>query len=129
MSHQKNTILTIEDDQLVRKTCALMLGTKGYETIQAKDGEEAINLFRQMQSSDNPISAVIMDLTVPGGMGGLEATAKILEIDPDARIMVASGYSNDPILANFQEYGFVARVEKPFAVQKLIQTVVDVLEL
>lgn len=127
--NQPIKIMVMDDDRLVRKTCALMLGTKGYETVQARDGEEAISLFRQMHSSDSPISAVIMDLTVPGGMGGLEATAKILEIDPDARIMVASGYSNDPILANFQEYGFVARVEKPFAVQKLIQTVADVLEL
>ncbi len=121
-------IMVMDDDPLVRKTCALMLGTKGYETLHAQDGNEAIAIYRSLLNTPNPVNAVIMDLTVPGAMGGLEATSKILELDPDARIMVASGYSNDPVLANFEDYGFLARVEKPFAVNKLIQSVQNILE-
>ena len=121
-------IMIMDDDALVRKTCGLMLATKGYTMLQAKDGTEAIELYESRLKTRQPIKAIIMDLTVPGAMGGLEATDKILELDPDARIMVASGYSNDPIMANYSEYGFLARIEKPFAVQKLIQTVEELLE-
>lgn len=129
-THQQSiNIMVMDDDPLVRRTCALMLATQGYETIQAEDGNEAITLYKSLLGTTNPIQAIIMDLTVPGAMGGMEATAKILELDPNARIMVASGYSNDPILANYSDYGFLARVEKPFAVQKLIQSVEDLLIL
>ncbi len=116
-------ILIMDDDALVRKTCALMLATAGFNAVNAQNGQEAVDLYGQMMVSENPVRAVIMDLTVPGAMGGVEATTRILELDPQARIMVSSGYSNDPVLANFREYGFLARVEKPFNVEELLQAV------
>ncbi len=126
-SEEAITILIMDDDPLIRKTCTLMLATKGYETILAENGQEALDLYRSYLETENPIKAVVMDLTVPGAMGGVEATEKILQIDPQARIMVASGYSNDPIMANFRDYGFLARVEKPFAIQKLIGAIEEIL--
>jgi len=121
-------ILVMDDDPLIRKTCTLMFGAVGLETMCAADGQEAVDLYKEMYNSENPIKVVIMDLTVPGAMGGVEATEKILEMDPSANIVVASGYSNDPVLANYQDYGFIARVEKPFAVQELTQTVKNILK-
>ncbi len=60
------------------------------------------------------VDALIMDLTIPGGMGGKEAVGKILAIDPDARVIVASGYSNDPVMAHYEKYGFIGSIAKPF---------------
>ncbi len=120
-------ILVMDDDRLVRKTTSLMLSRGGYEVITAKEGQEAIDLYTKHLNTDHPISAVIMDLTVPGGMGGVEATGKILSIDPQARILVASGYSTNPILANFLAHGFMARVEKPFDLNALLVTIKNIL--
>lgn len=119
----KIKIMVMDDDPLIRKTCTLMLETVGYKTLLAQDGQEAIDLYEQYLNTTNPIRVVVMDLTVHGAMGGVEATTKILQLDPDAKIIVASGYSNDPILADFVDYGFLARVEKPFSVKKLIETI------
>ena len=116
-------ILVMDDDSLVRKTTKLMLARGGFDTILAKDGEEAVLLYGKHMKSDEPIDAIIMDLTVPGGMGGVEATEKIMALDPEAKIMVASGYSTDPILANYLAYGFLARVEKPFDLNELLRTI------
>ena len=72
-----------------------------------------------MRKNNMPFAAVILDLTIPGGMGGKEAAARILEIDPDAALIVSSGYSSDPILANFRQYGFSGVVPKPFDAEGL----------
>ncbi len=120
-------ILVMDDDPLVRKTLGLMLDVGGYDFLKAKHGAEAIALYREHLDSDSPVDVVIMDLTVPGGMGGVEATKEILALDPAAKIIVASGYSNNRVMANFQDYGFSARVEKPYALQKLNQALEMVL--
>lgn len=113
------TVLVMDDDHLVRKTSRMMLVRLGFEVLSCENGREAVELYRELQGKGTVPDAVIMDLTVPGDMGGVEATAAILERDPQARIMVASGYSKDPVLANYRDYGFLARVEKPFSSQKL----------
>ncbi|WP_456407522.1 response regulator, partial [Caldithrix abyssi] len=88
--------------------------------IQARDGSEAINLYKSFKENERKIDLVVMDLTIPGGMGGKEAIKKLLEVDPDARVVVSSGYSNDPVMAQFQKYGFKACLRKPFKLEELL---------
>jgi DNA-binding NarL/FixJ family response regulator len=71
-------------------------------------------VFKQAQKTGAPFSAVILDLTIPGGLGGKDVIKRLLAIDPQVRAIVVSGYSNDPVLANYQDYGFKGRVAKPF---------------
>ncbi len=120
-------VLVMDDDQMVRDLTRQMLVQLGYGVVATCDGAEAIQRYRELQESGRSVDAVIMDLTVPGGMGGEEAAVKLLEIDPQAKIIVASGYANGPVVANFQQYGFVGAVEKPFTLAKLSRVVSDIL--
>jgi PAS domain S-box-containing protein len=115
----KGKILVMDDEAMVREVLGMMLLTLGYEAKFAKDGVEAIELFSQAQGSADPFAAVILDLTVPGGMGGREAMAKLLKIDPQVKAMVSSGYFDDPIMADFQKYGFAGVIAKPYKVAEL----------
>jgi len=76
-------------------------------------------MYREALASGNPCDAVILDLTIPGGMGGRETIARLREIDPGVRAIVSSGYSNDPIMANPREFGFQEMVSKPFQMQEI----------
>jgi CheY-like chemotaxis protein len=96
-----------------------MLKHIGYEVEVAKDGAEAIALYEQAQESQFPFNVVILDLTVPGGMGGKEAIEKLIELDPQAKAIVSSGYSSDPVMSNFREYGFSSVVSKPYKIEEL----------
>ena len=115
----KGKILVMDDEAMVREVLGAMLRTLGYEAKFAKDGVEAIELFSQAQGSADPFASVILDLTVPGGMGGREAMAKLLKIDPQVKAMVSSGYFDDPIMADFQKYGFAGVIAKPYKVAEL----------
>jgi two-component system cell cycle sensor histidine kinase/response regulator CckA len=112
----KGKILVMDDDDLVRTLLVRMIAHLGYEAELARDGREAINIFTEAQESGNPFDAVILDLTVPGGMGGKEALARLLEIDPQVKAIASSGYSDDPIMADFRKYGFTAIIPKPYTV-------------
>ena len=112
-------VLVMDDEKHVRDTAASMLSSIGYEAITAIDGAEAIEIYKEAMSSASPFDAVIMDLTIPGGMGGEETIQRLMEIDPEVKAIVSSGYSNDPILANFREYGFMGFIAKPYKIQKL----------
>ena len=96
-----------------------MLYKLGYEVSVARDGNEAIEIYRQAQQSQKPFDAVIMDLTVPGGMGGKEAIQKLKKLDPHIKALVSSGYSNDPIMSNFRDFGFQGVVKKPYLIQDM----------
>jgi DNA-binding NarL/FixJ family response regulator len=76
-------------------------------------------LYQEFRDQGKPIDVMIMDLTIAGGMGGKEAVQKVLAIDPEARAIVASGYSNDPVMAKYREHGFRAVVVKPFSMEEL----------
>lgn len=115
----KLRILVMDDEAMVRDVVAGMLKSLGYETILTEHGQEALQVFQQRRESATPVDLTIMDLTVPGGMGGREAVAEILRLDPQARVIVASGYSHDPILADYRAYGFTAAIVKPFCLQEL----------
>jgi CheY-like chemotaxis protein len=118
----------MDDEIQIRKVLGEMVETCGYRYQTAKDGEEAMKFFCQAQEIGDPFTAVILDLTVPGGVGGKDVINKLLTIDPQVRAIVVSGYSNDPVLANYQQYGFKGRVAKPFNLVDLSVVLASVLE-
>jgi len=124
----KGRILIMDDEKIVRKAVGGMLGRLGYTVEFAENGEEAITKYEEAKNSGNPFDTVILDLTVPGGMGGKKAIEKLLKIDPDVKAIVSSGYSNDPVMANYEKHGFRAVVAKPFDLKELNEAIKKVLE-
>jgi PAS domain S-box-containing protein len=114
-------VLVMDDEEPVRQTICLMLEEFGLESLAATDGEEAVRLYREHLGKEPAICLTILDLTVPGGKGGKDAAQEILALDPDARIVVASGYSQDPVMANYRKHGFCAVLAKPFDLSELSQ--------
>ncbi len=121
-------ILVMDDEDFIRELSYEMLKSMGYEAVTAKDGAEAIKLYKEAIESNNPFSAVIMDLTVPGGVGGKEAISVLKEIDPNVKAIVSSGYSNEMIKSELSRYGFIGVLNKPYqkddlgeVLQKVIQ--------
>ena len=112
-------ILVMDDEKHVRDTVAAVLSSIGYEAITAIDGVEAIEIYKEAMASDSPFDAIIIDLTIPGGMGGRETIQRLMEIDSEIKAIVSSGYSNDPILVNFREHGFMGFIPKPYKIQEL----------
>jgi signal transduction histidine kinase/ActR/RegA family two-component response regulator len=121
-------VLVMDDEASLRKMVGRMLEKLGYESKFAKDGAEAIRMVKEAKEAKKPYDAVILDLTVPGGMGGKEAINKLLEIDPELKAIVSSGYSDDPVLANFKEYGFKGMMPKPFESRSLGKVLHEVLK-
>ncbi|MBU2622822.1 MAG: PAS domain S-box protein [Proteobacteria bacterium] len=121
-------ILLMDDDRMLRAMADEMLEMLGYEAEFAKDGAEAIAMYRKAKESERPYDAVILDLTIPGGMGGKEAVKRLLKIDPELKAIVFSGYSDDPVLSHFREYGFKGMMTKPFDFQTLGKVLNDVLK-
>ncbi len=120
-------ILVMDDEELVSEVTGAILKTLGYEVEFAKDGSEAIELYKKTMKSGKPFNVVIMDLTIPGGMGGKEAIRKLAEIDPGVKAIVSSGYFNDPVMAEFKKYGFVGVMAKPYKIEELSETLYKVL--
>jgi len=112
-------ILVMDDEEIVQDVLRNMLDFLGYETQVASDGAQAVQMYREAMESGEPFNVVIMDLTVPGGVGGKEAVKDLLEIDPNAKVIVSSGYSTDPVVTNYQEYGFSGVIAKPFKIEEL----------
>ncbi|MBN1228091.1 MAG: PAS domain S-box protein [Deltaproteobacteria bacterium] len=123
----RGRILFMDDEQQLRNVTSRMLEYLGYEVITAKDGTEAIELYRKAQESGQVFDAVIMDLTVPGGMGGLESMQRLLEVDPRIRAVVSSGYSQDPVMADYRTYGFKGVISKPYEVSELSEVLHKIL--
>jgi CheY-like chemotaxis protein len=120
-------VLIMDDEEMVREVASRILNTMGFDVECSSDGSEAIALYVQAKKNGKPFGAVIMDLTVPGGMGGKEAIKRLREIDPQVKAIVSSGYSNDPIMANFTEFGFSGVVAKPYSIRTLGEMVKKVL--
>jgi DNA-binding response OmpR family regulator len=121
------TILIMDDDYDILELFQLNLEMLGYNTVTARSGEEALELYRLSLQSGDRIVAVIADLTIPGGMGGKELAAKILALDDNAKIIVSSGHSGSPEMVNFREYGFSGAMEKTFNAEKIKQVIEQVL--
>ncbi|HTY23982.1 MAG TPA: PAS domain S-box protein [Desulfomonilaceae bacterium] len=112
-------ILLMDDEDSIREVAKEILSTLGYEVELARDGTEAISLYRTAKDSSHPFDVVVLDLTVPGGMGGAEAIERLREIDPEVKAVVSSGYSNDPIMSDYTGYGFRGVVAKPYTAKEL----------
>jgi two-component system cell cycle sensor histidine kinase/response regulator CckA len=115
----RGNILVMDDEEIVRDVAGEMLAHLGYEVAFAKNGDEAIELSKKAGELGKPFSAIIMDLTIPGGMGGKEAIKKMLETDPGVKAIVSSGYSNDPVMTDFKTYGFSGVITKPYKIEEL----------
>ena len=127
MSTVKGTILIMDDEDLIRNIASKMLEKLGYDVVSTVNGDEAIQVYRDAQGSDAPIDAVILDLTIPGGMGGTETVLKLKEIDSQVKAIVSTGYSNDPAVIEFEKHGFTAVINKPFKMEELEEVIIGVL--
>lgn len=115
----KGRILIMEDGEEVRQILAEMLEHFGYKTDSVRDGAELIRMYKESKAMGRHYDLVILDLTVPGGMGARETITQLKELDPKARAIVSSGYSNDPVMADFSDYGFVDVISKPYKIEEL----------
>ena len=120
-------VLVMDDDESVCMLASRMLKRCGYAVETVPDGQEAIARYRQALEAGEPFAAVIMDLTIPGGIGGKEAIQDLLAIDAHVRAIVSSGYAGDPVMANFADYGFKGIAAKPYTVNELRDVVARVL--
>lgn len=120
-------VLVMDDDEQVISTASSLLSSFGYQVDVASNGEEALDKYGAARQSGRPYHAVILDLVVPGGMSGRECAAAILTIDPDAVLIVSSGYSDDPVLAHWREYGFRGVLKKPYTIDEMRRALLNVL--
>ena len=109
----------MDDEESIRLLLQQMLIHLGYEVECAPDGGGAIDLYRKAKATQQGFSAVILDLTIPGGLGGKDTLMQLRKIDPQVKAIVASGYSNDPVLSRYDAYGFHGVVAKPFRISEL----------
>jgi PAS domain S-box-containing protein len=121
-------VLVMDDEELVLDMARGMLDHLGCESKGARDGGEAIHMYAEAVEEGKGFDLVVMDLTIPGGMGGKEASRRILGMYPDARLIVSSGYSADPVMANYSAYGFRGVLPKPYRVEELRRVLEQVLE-
>ncbi len=120
-------LLVMDDDPSLRILSEAVLSHLGYQVQTAVDGGQALELYQQAQAEGKPFDAVLLDLTVTGGMGGVEAATRLKAFDPTARLVVSSGYSDAPVMSHFEDYGFEAVIEKPWTVQQMSEILRTVL--
>jgi two-component system, cell cycle sensor histidine kinase and response regulator CckA len=119
IEHKSYCILVMDDEKMIRDLAASMLKFLGYNAITCSNGEEAIALYKIAHESGSPFLTVVMDLTIFGGMGGKDAAQQILLINPSAKLIVSSGYSDDPVMADHKGYGFQALLPKPYTISDI----------
>jgi len=117
-THRDGSILVMDDEEMIRDLATNILEHLGYQVKTCSEGAEAVELYKAAMQAEKPFTAVLIDLTIAGGMGGKEAAQRILSFDPGARLIVSSGYSNDPIMSDFTAFGFTAAVAKPYAMEE-----------
>lgn len=120
-SKGKGKVLVMDDDEDIRNLLQQMLTLLGYDVEVAADGEETIKLYRANLDTEKRFDAVVMDLTIPKGMGGADTVKILLQLDKDAYVIVSSGNPNDPVMVNYQKHGFIASINKPFDFKELHQ--------
>jgi signal transduction histidine kinase/CheY-like chemotaxis protein len=119
MTRGTGRILVMEDDETLHDVVGSILGIFGYQVILTKNGHETLSTYQRAREAGAPFDAVILDLTIPGGMGGRQTVRELLAIDPQAKAIVASGYATDPILLHCERYGFCGGIAKPYRAQQL----------
>ncbi|MEW6536403.1 MAG: cache domain-containing protein [Candidatus Auribacterota bacterium] len=120
-------VLVMDDEEIVKDVLVDTLERLGYSVTSVDNGNSALEVYNQELHSGTPFDVVIMDLTIPGGMGGKETVRRLKEIDPGVKAIVSSGYSDDPVMARYEEYGFKGSVHKPFDMEELSITLSSVM--
>jgi signal transduction histidine kinase/CheY-like chemotaxis protein len=120
-------LLVMDDDEALRNLSKAVLTTLGYDVQTAGDGGEAVELYEKNKAAGKGFDAVLLDLTVTGGIGGLETAAKLKQLDPSSKLIVSSGYSEAPVMSRFAEYGFDAVILKPWTVREMSEVLRQVL--
>jgi CheY-like chemotaxis protein len=113
----------MDDERAIRNLIGKALRREGHAVRLAGDGEEAVALYLEHLKEGRRFDLVVLDLVVPGGVGGKDTIRLLRETDPDVRAIVASGYSDDPVVAEYQRYGFCGRILKPFTTEDLLSAV------
>jgi two-component system cell cycle sensor histidine kinase/response regulator CckA len=124
----RGRVLFMDDKEIVRSAVCEVLQAMGYEAVCAEEGEETLELYRRAREDGTPFDVVVLDLTVTRGMGGRETIEKLLEIDPSAKIVVSSGYPNDPVIVDYRRFGASAVIIKPYNSAELDEVLTKVLE-
>ncbi len=124
----KGRILLMDDDEAILEVTRDVLEHLGYEAVFTRDGVEAIDVYKKAQEAGSAFDAVIIDLTIRGGLGGKETIQKLIEVDPQVKAVVSSGYSNDPVMVEYEKYGFRGMVTKPYSIGELSKTLQKVLQ-
>lgn len=119
MNEAKKRILVMDDEDLILNIAGKMIEKLGYIADSAKNGEEAIELYKASIEDNNTYDLVILDLTVSCGMGADEAIKSLLEIDPDVNAVISTGFSTDPMAMNYGDYGFKGSISKPYGLSEL----------
>jgi len=109
----------MDDEEVVRRVARELIQALGHDVEVAEHGEQAIELYHEARAAGRPFAAVILDLTIRGGMGGMETMEKLLAIDPDVKAVVSSGYSDDTVISRYRENGFRAFLKKPYDIAAL----------
>jgi CheY-like chemotaxis protein len=120
-------ILVMDDEEEIRDVLGKMLQHLGFDVDFANDGEQALTYYNQALQKGTPFIAAILDLTIPGGMGGKETLRQIKSHHPDAKVIVSSGYSNDPVMARFSQFGFSGFIAKPYNLLDLSRVLSQIL--
>lgn len=123
----KRRVLVMDDDREVRETAVGMLSLLGCDVTAAADGAAAVRLYRDSLSGKVPFDFCILDLVVPNGMSGTRCAQEILQLDPGATLLVSSGYSDDPVLARWGDYGFKGAIPKPYTIDELKEYLANLL--
>lgn len=120
-------ILVMDDEEMICDIVKDLLGDAGYRVETVANGTLALDCYRQAIKAGTPFDLVILDLTIPGGTGGKEVVKQILDLDPQAKVVVSSGYADDPVMANYADHGFKGVAAKPYELSTLMKTVNEVL--
>lgn len=128
LSFGRGKVLLMDDEEMILEVSSAMLKRLGYDVTVAQDGAEAIDYFRQATVAGEPFDAVILDLTVPGGLGAKETIGDLKQINPQARVIVSSGFSDDPLKTDFHRYGFSGFMPKPYNLTQLSATMHKILK-
>ena len=117
----------MDDEEIIRKVAKRMLEKLGYSVTTTVDGEETIEIYQSALAMGEPYEAVILDLTIPGGMGGKETVKELKKIHPELKAIVSSGYSVDPIMSEFKKFGFAGIIAKPWKFEEFSRVVHSVI--
>jgi len=118
----------MDDEEMILEVSSAMLKRLGYSVTIAQDGAEAIGRFRHAFETGEPFDAVILDLTVPGGLGAKETIRHLQQINPQVKVIVSSGFSDDPLKTDFSHYGFSGFMPKPYNLTQLSAVMHNILK-